>query len=208
MGEYIELQDPVTGVWQVAKLGTCEDLFYVRYTDLRAAVDAGRTRFYVGNLEPAAYLRTEDGFRFRFPFPDEDGAAWTYENYDRGVLLYAPAGFVADVEHRRMFHSCAPRGGGYNVNVAHPCPQAPEFATYPHQTSTRDWDYTLVELCQQRPIAGALWAVLRCAYCGARFRLDHRDARVLADFHWKLAPTDEFTSECLDRMLAGYEVTL
>ena len=47
MGEYITI-DGVT-----VKLGTCEDLYYVRYSQLADAIAAGRCGFVEGNLPPA-----------------------------------------------------------------------------------------------------------------------------------------------------------
>ena len=57
-----------------------------------------------GNLEPADYLSGQP-FRFRFPFPDEDRQtdrerlAVYGANYERGVVVTAPAGILAGVEH-------------------------------------------------------------------------------------------------------------
>ena len=70
MGEIISIEGtPV-------KLGTCEDLYYARYEEIERVVASGRTARREGNLAPAAYL-TAAGFRYRFPFPEEDGQEWT-----------------------------------------------------------------------------------------------------------------------------------
>ena len=63
MGEYI-----ILGKLGHFKLGTCEDLYYIRYHDLKAAVEREETHPVSGNLPPKVYLQGD--FRFRFPFPD------------------------------------------------------------------------------------------------------------------------------------------
>ena len=59
------------------KVGTCENLYYVRYTDLLTMQNLG--------IECSEYLDEKHGFRYRFPFPDEDSL--NYQNdeyYDNG----------------------------------------------------------------------------------------------------------------------------
>ena len=75
MGEYaIRNSDD-----QEVKIGTCEDMYYLRYED-RAKV-----RKLANSLDPARELN----LRFRLPFPDEDSVRiGEYEIYDRGERLY------------------------------------------------------------------------------------------------------------------------
>lgn len=63
---------------QRIKIGTCEDMYYLRWED----------RFKVqpvsGNVDPS----TDIGLRFRLPFPDEDLVGpGGYEVYNRGLRL-------------------------------------------------------------------------------------------------------------------------
>lgn len=57
----------------VVKAGTCEDLFYIRYQEMFDLNAAGRLKQYGSNETPETYLGGE--FRFRFPFPWEDGTS-------------------------------------------------------------------------------------------------------------------------------------
>lgn len=185
------------------KLGTCEDLFYVRYADFARMVAAGEIEQYLGNDAPAEYLR--GGSRFRFPFPDEDDLApFTYQNFNRGFVVNVTAApdLVTMAEHGRATASFHPDGGGYNVNVSVPCPQTDDFETV--RSSGIDW--RIVEIVQQRPIEGRLWTILQCPYCKARWRLDADHAQVLVDC--LLAAGSPFHKEMARRVLAGYEVAL
>lgn len=192
MGEYIYLQ----GEPDTRKLGTCEELFYVRYADLVRWVGEGRAQRVPGNLEPAAYLDEKHGFRFRFPFPDEDGAAWAALDYDRGFPLDAPAVVFAEMEHnnpplRRVAYSV---GDGLERG---------EGACTQEDAATRGGR---VELVAQRLIDGLLWAVVRCPGCGAKWRLTPERAQALAAAH--RAAGDATTREVVRRMLAGYGAEL
>lgn len=61
------------------KIGTCEDMYYLRYED-RAKVAP-----LPGSLDPAQELN----LRFRLPYPDEDDILpGDYAQYDRGQRLY------------------------------------------------------------------------------------------------------------------------
>lgn len=68
MGEYIQCgKDEI-------KIGTCEDLYYVRYATLARLAQLNSVRQAPGNCTPKEYLTAgNDAFRFRFPWPDEDG---------------------------------------------------------------------------------------------------------------------------------------
>jgi hypothetical protein len=86
MGEY------ATHAGQSVKIGTCEDMYYLRY-DQRHQVTPER-----GSVDPVADAGV---LRFRFPWPDEDhcepGSAFNGQ-FERGVIVpgYAPP---ADAEH-------------------------------------------------------------------------------------------------------------
>ena len=95
MGEYVKLND------QIIKLGTCEDLYYARRDQIKdnlplmSKVD--------GNDEPVGYLDPKNGYRYRFPFPDEDEQKLgTYEKFDRGLLVGVPYDILEGVEHDRI----------------------------------------------------------------------------------------------------------
>lgn len=219
MGEYILLDG------QPGKIGTCEDLYYARYTDLVDWLATGRAARMPGNQEPADYLA--GAYRFRFPFPDEDGPAparlATYAaEYDRGVLIpYPPDLLTADIAHYYAHADFLPymrvRTAGYPIRViqAITCPlaaraesMAPEFGTLapPDQSGNRRYvdRGPWVGLVQQRPLDGLLWPVFRCPWCGARWRVEREEAERIAAHALATAPELDL-SETMRRMLAGYD---
>ncbi len=201
MGEYIRLDG------QTIKLATCESAYYARYSDLVEWVQAGRVGTVPGNLPPADYL--DGSFRFRFPFPDEDHPdEWVRldrygADYNRGLGFSVPAELMPDdVDHFPIglwlpAHGFPPGIGGVQYRVS--CPQGPEWDVVPRV----EGPLRNVEIVQQRPFDGRLWTVLRCAYCGAMWRIDAEMAGVLA-----AALADSGTAagpEMARRVLAGYE---
>jgi hypothetical protein len=84
MGEYAKLNG------QQIKIGTCEDMYYLRYED-RHRVEA-----LPNNVDP---VQDAERLRFRLPFPDEDGMQpGAYEPYRRGVRLWRDGADWADPE--------------------------------------------------------------------------------------------------------------
>lgn len=197
MGEYVLYRG------QPVKLGTCENLYFVRYADYARMVAAGEVTTWGGSSSPAEYL--DGAFRFRFPFPNEDDLApFTYEDYDRGYLVDVTGApdLVEMAKHLTAGASLHPRGGGYNVNVSFPCPQTEDFAAV--LSSGISW--RILEIVQQRPVEGSLWTVCRCPYCGARWRLDAAHADVLAALLVASATRANFHGGVAERILAGYRV--
>ena len=66
MGEYIKYRH------EIIKIGTCENLYYTSYPKYCTALESNRLSREDGNLSPELYAKPDSGFRFRFPFPDED----------------------------------------------------------------------------------------------------------------------------------------
>jgi hypothetical protein len=203
MGEYIELDG------RSYKIGTCESLYYCRYDDLCEWVRAARGAHSPGNDEPREYLK--GAYRFRFPFPDEDGPEAERidaycRQYDRGVTFAAPAELFADVEHSDLCRWIVPGGIEYaGLNVFIPCPAGPDFGELKHSpTPTAHY----LQVKQQRPFEGALWAVVGCAWCGSLWRLTAERARILAEYI--ITPEGNVTgydqvAELARRIVAGYE---
>ncbi len=97
------------------KIGTCESLYYVSYSRMIAAYSAGRLVQSPYNLEPAAYLAPNSGFRFRFPFPDEDSiplGKLGYPDFDRGLSVK-----VNDLSFVRNPTLKQTRDGLYQVDI-------------------------------------------------------------------------------------------
>jgi hypothetical protein len=66
MGEYVR------HLGSTVKLGTCEDLYYVSYPKYKEALQNSYLFSVENNCAVAYYAKPDSGFRFRFPFPDED----------------------------------------------------------------------------------------------------------------------------------------
>lgn len=83
MGEYINYKG------EEMKIGTCEDLYYVSYEKYVKALQSGQLKKVRGSDEPENYALPDSGFRFRFPFPDEDKNPFgDYANeFDKGIAV-------------------------------------------------------------------------------------------------------------------------
>jgi hypothetical protein len=207
MGEYILLDG------ETCKLGTCESLYYVRYSDLARWVAEGRTeRAGLANAEPADYLK--GAYRFRFPFPDEDAAPdgpargdyyWEHDS-ERGELLPAPPAVLelAD-KHYSVSAQCEVRTAEIErVHWTLPCPVGPETDEDTHTPPTRGYVY----LVAQRPCAGALWPVVKCAYCFAMWRIPPAiGAQWAAHIResWPMQQPNAYGLEAVARIEAGYQ---
>ena len=178
MGEYIEIDG------KAFKLGTCENLYYVTFQRLVEMV--GNAKKLEGNARPCEYLTT--GWRYRFPFPDENGDASTSSNYERSinVTVYDDAlvKLVGEFEHFTMQTTVSPATGkdsksylmAATLNV--PCPQSDKWQGVPHAKN-------VVGICQQKSTVEAggpqLWTVVCCPFCGAKTRLEWEGAEKLAN---------------------------
>jgi hypothetical protein len=200
MGEYIEVNG------KLLKIGTCEDLYYVRISDLRELV---KTAKHVGgNLEPAEYLNPENEFRYRFPFPDEDGiGGGNYTDYDYGALVFLSEELAPSLwaglgtwDHFEICHHIDYRGV-CRVSIFTSCPlseKPPE-----RMSDVRK----VVIISQQKQVEGELWVVIGCPYCQAKIRIDRREAEELAGCCLKMAadfPSRAFWKELGRRVLDGY----
>lgn len=182
------------------KVGTCEDLYYTRMSQFKEALNAGLLEFVPGNLQPEKYLDIEKGFRFRFPFPDEDGREFgDYHNdYNRGVLIYLndESKEILNFEHKE---SCT----FFDL-------QKKNLSVFPE-------DYYSIEIVQQKQIEEngtvELWTVVRCPVCRNMARLDRESGFMLAEnvLHNADRSTrfnQDFCTELAKRVRAGYKVVL
>jgi len=85
----------VSYIGRDVKIGTCELLYYTSYQKYRDAYESGRLGSLEGNGHISDYLKVENGFMFRFPFPDEDRLRFGHfvGSFNRNVpvLLSMPA---------------------------------------------------------------------------------------------------------------------
>lgn len=82
MGEYIKYKG------NEIKIGTCESLYYTSYQKYERALKEGHLSELPGNDPPEEYAKADSGYRFRFPFPDEDNLPFGdigNFHYHRGV---------------------------------------------------------------------------------------------------------------------------
>ena len=192
MGEYVKLND------QIIKLGTCENLYYARFDQIKDNL-ALMTKVD-GNDEPSGYLEPKNGYRYRFPFPDEDDRKLgEYEKHDRGVLIGVSYEILAEVKHDTI-SKVTDCQGGYNVVHYVTCPADPEFIP----TCNLRTVLAPVEIVQQKQIDGQLWTVCRCGWCHQLFRLSKEQAQKLCDCILEQYK-DEYWQEIVKRIMNGYE---
>jgi hypothetical protein len=165
MGEYAVRRSDGERV----KIGTCEQMYYLR-ADQIGDVDAEE-----GSVDPERHGR-EGSIRFRFPWPDEDGAApGTFEDYSRSLVIpgYAPPTELADSHYPVQF-TAKP---GYVCSL--PCPESGNVPS--GLRVNRNGFRGAARLVSQRYIdSGALVPVLQCA-CGMQWRVeDWRKGRRIA----------------------------
>jgi hypothetical protein len=195
MGEYIDCNG------EHIKLGTCENLYYATYDELKYMVENG-ARQLPGNLPPHEYLDPSVCWRYRFPFPNDDR-----DDFDKGVIITAPAGWEMG-DHDTVCLSLHARDGSHGINVFVPCPLSKDAKpeTYSHTTGPTA---PILEIVQQRIVDGHLWTVVRCPYCQQRWRLSPDEAaRLVAhirqDYHEKYCTSSSYYLTIADRIEEGY----
>lgn len=145
---------------QRIKIGTCEDLYYLR-------------------ADQWELVRNPDGprdvYRFRFPFPDEDGIEpGRFDDHDRGVRIpgwQLPEDLTEG--HYSIQFKAEP---GYLLSV--PCPE--QFGQPGLRVDMPGMDGLVVHrngfsggavVRQQRHYEGRLVTVVGCGSCGGKWRL-------------------------------------
>jgi len=192
MGEY------ATYGGEQVKIGTCEDLYYLRHDQ----------RFRVGKTSNSLNPCLTEGLRFRFPFPDEDNVSpGEFEDYNRSLSLH---GVIVpdDVDHGKVQFSAQP---GYLVSL--PCPEAGESE---HYQMHRNGFPGGVGICQQREHEGKLLLIAVCNGCGTKFNLPTlEDAQPFIDackikeqyaIRDRSTSGQEFWSEMAKRIIEGYQL--
>jgi hypothetical protein len=193
------------------KLGTCEDLYYVTFEQLKAIAPQASQR--PGNLPPAEYLNPAHGFRYRFPFPQEDSTApGTFADFNYGLLIGIPKDSpIVNSDHSHQTQSVSVNGA-YNVNVMIPCPASAAFDAMNVKHSPVPDTHPL-EIVQQKQVDGELWVVVRCGWCGNKYRLPREEAQWLADYLKQYDRNDDcgqqkYYTEVARRIMAGYKAAV
>lgn len=83
------------------KIGTCESLYYVTFYKYLEALERGQLGYLPGNEVPSAYVKPDSGYRFRFPFPDEDRLPFgeISGDYYRGVPVIIDQAAMPDANY-------------------------------------------------------------------------------------------------------------
>lgn len=102
MGEYVKYKG------SEIKIGTCEDLYYVSYPKYQQAFKSGLLRKSQGSINPSEYMLPDSGFRFRFPFPDEDnlplGEILEQEGFRRGLPVTIEPDYQVEITQQKLVH--------------------------------------------------------------------------------------------------------
>jgi len=152
------------------KIGTCEDMYYLRYED----------RFKVsklpGNVDPVSDATS---LRFRLPFPDEDNIQpGGYEEYNRYERLYAKD----DTECRNIhigedstgIIQLTHKDSGLLLNVpCHHGQKLPEVG--PNMKAFWNGKGHALVLSAIRPTEEGVKPIVRCRFCDHAWRFDWAD---------------------------------
>lgn len=201
MGEYVEIRG------ERVKIGTCESMYYARVEQFRELAALG----VVGHEESSCYLAPENGFRWRFPFPDEDSVQiGHFDPYNRGVTVGVPRGsrLFEGVNHEQIYKSVSCHNA-YNVNVRIPCP-ATGLEGLQHSPIPPN---VPLEIVQVKPMPDkTTWTVVRCGWCESMWRIDEGNANELVNIIREQYANragdaaSPFWLKIADRILAGYAV--
>jgi hypothetical protein len=198
MGEHIKYKG------NSVKIGTCEDLYYARYGQIKEAVESGKAKFQPGNAQPERYLDPGCGWRYRFPFPDEDSVEiGCFRDFDRGWLLPANEEFCFSMKTHEVavmfdpFKRARTSPGEELIDrITFPCPYSEVGRAAGITAPPR------VEVLQQKFVEAELQTIIRCPYCRKEWSLDYNDAIQLCSFSQRgFSPERD---EVLNRIIAGY----
>lgn len=185
MGEYVQFQG------NSVKLGTCEDLMYVRRIEVEHL--ALRASKLEGSLTPDEYLKAKHRWFYRFPWPHEDGRELSDafncspENGIKGTAIYMMDGIKITAPHDTYSVSVSVLGhGSYNVNVQVPCPHLLRETKAANGGSkafacSRIPDVTPLLPYRERILAnGKLYTVFECGWCRCTFSIGAEELDKLA----------------------------
>ncbi len=148
MGEYAQYNG------HRIKIGTCEDMLYLRADQ---AHDVTPER---GSVDP---VKNADKIRFRFPWPDEDGKEpGSFEPFRS--LHVSGCESPPEVEHGSIqFRNDA------GLLVSLPCPEGVAGKAAPYKIHYNGYSGK-VKIVQQRLVDGKLVLICQCGSCGTPYR--------------------------------------
>lgn len=199
MGEYATLHNN-----DKVKLGTCESLYYMRADQIHHLVTAKHS-----DVPASVKQAGEYGYRFRFPFPDEDHIPiGTFEDYSRGIdvpgLKFSD--LSEDYEHRDIFIQGAGFDSKITLGVSVVCP----FGDKEPKPQVRSpFNGSEMQIVAQRHAEDGLMTVIRCRACNSMYRVPFADAERIAVAFRSAADRGECEHghTIADRILAGYDAS-
>jgi len=205
MGEYVNYKG------NQVKIGTCEDLFYTSAVKfINCLPEMGKAD---NNITPRSYLNPKNGYRFRFPFPDEDKNQFgEVADFNRGMLLTAPRtdknAELFDIDHAKISMQQNLTSGGHMI-ISSECPLSKDFDRSKIRYTALPAHSVYLELVAQKimPVEGepgafCLWPVLRCPACGQMVRVDRDEFIKMAE---AVDQDNETIKESIRRALVGYD---
>lgn len=158
------------------KIGTCEDLYYTTYNQLKNWKHGGDKRHQ--------YLEADSGDRFRFPFPDEkEVKIGDYQDFDRGYLIELPKGMLECTHNEIFIRTDTLKLKGPAMGFSVDCPAGMKKSFRWNHEDTESF-----EIVQQKYVTDKevnrkmLHTVFRCPYCGCKFRADIDEAKNICEF--------------------------
>ena len=150
------------------KIGTCENLYYARLSQLKKQMDSPAT---------ARYLDPEKGFRYRFPFPSEDGTAMgDFDPYDYGFNIPVFKNKGIEIAHGNCVTEINPEGA-HRINLVTPCPITKEKEELLY-VKIRFLKYDTTGKMENKD---GLYLVVECPYCGAMSGLTATESLALTE---------------------------
>lgn len=154
---------------QYIKIGTCENMYYLRFDD-------------TDKVQSPGYDLRKPGLRFRLPFPDEDGIlpGGDYDNYERGWRLY---GFKYEhaFTHPGRIQMRHESGISVSLNCYHgedALPDVPTDSGISFGWNAKDihpWELAFVKTMEpsaadEEEGISDLVPIIRCRHCQGMFR--------------------------------------
>lgn len=182
------------------KIGTCEQMYYLR------ADQVGQVRWKSGNVDPTKQDEAER-IRFRFPFPQEDNIKpGDFEDHDYGLGISSILP-PEDIDHGTLqFSRNYPTAHG--IGLSTPCPRSKEGKASGFKFFYNGYSGP-VQVHSQRLVDGKLVLILRCADCGALYRVPTLEEaapvlKALREEHTMDKTLQKYYCQVADRIEAGY----
>jgi len=159
------------------KIGTCEDMYYLRYED----------RLKVKKIPNSLDPQRELNLRWRLPFPDEDGIeVGGYRDYKRGLRLYGTSEVQGYIDNDCVglqipdddpgIIQLRHENSGLMINA--PCHHGRKLPDSGGELKTfwngKGWS---LELCQIKNTEDGIKPIVGCRHCGHKWRYEWEDVR-------------------------------